>query len=69
MDVSPRMLVMVTANNNNKTYYMQPEGDFFRVEFGRVGASRQTRRYPISQWNKKYSEKIGKGYKDVTDLS
>ena len=69
MDVSPRMLVMVTTNNNNKTYYMQPEGDSFRVEFGRVGSSKQTRRYPISQWNKKYSEKLAKGYKDVTDLS
>lgn len=69
MDVSPRMLVMVTPDNHNKYYRMYPEGDSFRVEFGRVGASQQTRRYPISQWNKKYNEKLAKGYKDVTDLS
>lgn len=66
----PIMLIQVNPNQNaNKIYNMYPEGDSFRVEFGRVGASQQTRRYPISQWNKKYNEKLAKGYKDVTDLS
>lgn len=66
----PIMLIQVNPNQNaNKIYNMYPEGDRFRVEFGRVGASKQVRTYPISQWNKKYSEKIAKGYKDVTELS
>ena len=65
---SPVYLVMVTQNNNNKYYRMIPQGDRFEVEFGRVGASCQHASYPISQWNKKYNEKIRKGYVDQTHL-
>ena len=64
---------MVNPNNNgvqnNKYYQMTNNGDgTFTVKYGRVGASEQTRNYPISQWYKKYNEKINKGYQDVTDL-
>lgn len=54
--------------NNNKYYRMIPTGDTFRVEYGRVGAGCQTAVYPISQWNKKYNEKLRKGYQDKTEL-
>ena len=68
MEYTPKYLVMVTDRNNNKYYKMTPQGDNFRVEFGRVGGSSQIASYPISQWSKKYNEKIKKGYVDRTDL-
>lgn len=61
-------LICVTANNNNKFYYMEDlNNGMFKVEYGRVGASSQTVQYPMSQWDKKYNEKIKKGYIDVTE--
>lgn len=70
MEVKPAYLVMITATaNNNKYYRMIPKGDSFLVEFGRIGnTSSQTSTYPISSWNKKYNEKIRKGYVDQTHL-
>lgn len=68
MEIKPIYLVMVTSDNHNKYYKMIPNGSFFNVEYGRVGASEQKRSYPISQWDKKYNEKIKKGYVDHTDL-
>lgn len=69
IEYTPKYLVMVAPGaNNNKYYKMIPEGDNFRVEFGRVGGSHQTRSYSMSQWNKKYNEKVGKGYVDRTSL-
>ena len=47
---------------------MIPKGDHFVAEYGRVGASCQTRSYPISCWQGKYNEKLRKGYVDRTDL-
>ena len=68
-DIEPRHLVMVTAGaNNNKYYDMTPHGDFWTATYGRIGSGSQTRKYPISQWNSKYNEKIKKGYVDQTDL-
>ena len=65
---SPVYLVMVTANNNNKYYRMIPHGDTFSVEYGRVGSSCQKASYSMSQWDKKYNEKVKKGYVDQTHL-
>lgn len=60
---------MVTASaNNNKYYNMTPHGDTWTAEYGRVGSSSQKREYSLSQWEKKYNEKIKKGYVDQTDL-
>ena len=69
MEYSPKHLIMVTSNNNNKYYNMIPHGDSWTAEYGRVGASCQKRTYSIREWDKKYREKIAKGYKDVTDIS
>lgn len=69
MNVRPRYLVMVTENNNNKFYKQIPISDTeWKAEYGRVGSSPQTARYSMSQWDKKYNEKIRKGYVDKTDL-
>ena len=62
-------LIMVNAeNNNNKFYHMKELGDMFEVRYGRVGKSETVRTYPIYDWDKKYNEKIKKGYRDVTDM-
>ena len=68
IDIEPKVLIMVTVNNNNKIYRMIPHGDTFEVEYGRIGAGMQHASYSISQWNKKYNEKIRKGYVDQTHL-
>ena len=67
----PIYLVMVTATeNNNKYYKMIPNGDgsTWTAEYGRVGASCQKKQYPLNEWDKKYREKVKKGYVDQTDL-
>ena len=62
-------LIMVTPDNNNKYYEMTWNGgSTFTVKYGRVESTTQTGSYPYSKWNSKYSEKIRKGYKDVTDF-
>lgn len=68
-EIKPRYLVMVTASANNNKYYKQiPHGDTWTAEYGRVGSSPQSRDYPMSQWDKKYNEKIRKGYVDQSEL-
>ena len=65
IEVRPTYLIMVTTANNNKFYNCFPEGNTFRVEYGRVDSTVTTVRYPISEWNKRISAKINKGYKEV----
>lgn len=69
-DYKPKYLMMVTADaNNNKYYRMVPNGDgTWTAEYGRVGANPQKAIYPLSQWEKKYNEKVKKGYVDQSDL-
>ena len=67
-EVKPTYLIMVTTANNNKYYNCFPEGDKFRVEYGRVDATKTTAYYPMSKWNSQISSKLKKGYQDVTDL-
>ena len=68
MDIRPTYLIMVTTQNNNKYYNCFPEGNQFRVEYGRVDATKTTKYYPISKWDSQIRSKLAKGYKDVTDL-
>lgn len=68
MEVRPTYLIMVTTANNNKYYNCFPEGDQFRVEYGRVDATKTTAHYPMSKWNSQIASKLKKGYQDVTDL-
>jgi poly [ADP-ribose] polymerase len=67
-DIRPTYLIMVTTANNNKYYNLFPEGDRFRVEYGRVDATKTTTYYPMSKWNAQIASKLKKGYQDVTDL-
>ena len=61
-------LICVTENNNNKFYYMEDlNNGSFKVTYGRVGATETVITYPISLWDKKYNEKIKKGYIDVSE--
>lgn len=41
---------------------------YWEARWGRVGGSFSTMDYPIAEWDKKYHEKIRKGYKDVTAI-
>lgn len=68
IEVRPTYLIMVTTANNNKYYNCFPEGDQFRVEYGRVDATKTTAHYPMSKWDSQIKSKIKKGYQDVTDL-
>jgi poly [ADP-ribose] polymerase 2/3/4 len=62
-------LIMVTAENNNKFYNMRDTGTgIFEVEYGRVEKTCIKESYPSAMWDKKYKEKLKKGYKDVTHL-
>jgi poly [ADP-ribose] polymerase len=62
-------LIQVTDANNNKYYDMEQISDTrFVVHYGRVDKTRQTEEYSMEYWNKKYKEKIKKGYQDVTHL-
>lgn len=56
------------GQNNNKYYRMIPKGDNWIAEYGRVGAGCQTRSYGMYEWDKKYNEKLRKGYVDRTEL-
>jgi len=71
MNISPVRLILVEGRdgvNANKFYNMTPNGSEFIAEWGRVGVTSATKRYPISKWHSTYNEKTKKGYKDVTDL-
>ena len=60
---------MVTGANNNKFYEMSENSDgTFTAKWGRVGGNFDTKNYPNYEWNKKYNEKIKKGYEDVTKM-
>jgi poly [ADP-ribose] polymerase 2/3/4 len=62
-------LIMVTEANNNKFYHMFDLGNgTFKVEYGRVEKTKVEESYSISMWEKKYKEKLKKGYQDVTHL-
>ena len=67
---NPLYLVKVEPNaNNNKYYRLIPDGDYFNVQYGRIGVTGyQTARYSMSQWNKKLKEKLRKGYEDQSRL-
>lgn len=73
MDYTPKYLIFVSPDNkgvdSNKYYRITPNGDdTFTAEFGRVGATPQTKTYPMSKWNSTLSSKLKKGYVDRSDL-
>ncbi|MFX0061763.1 MAG: ADP-ribose polymerase [Candidatus Hermodarchaeota archaeon] len=62
-------LVMVTAQNNYKYYFMtQIDENKFKAEWGRIEVNHYEKIYPMSKWDSIYGSKIGKGYMDHTEL-
>ncbi len=63
-------LMCVTENNNNKFYRMVDNEDgTFTATWGRAGNNKhQSKVYAMSDWNRIYREKTGKGYTDITSL-
>lgn len=63
-------LIMVSEANNNKFYNMeQLDEETFEVRYGRIGSHPMICTYPLQQWEKKYREKVRKGYRDVSSFS
>ena len=56
--IRPTYLIMVTAENNNKYYNCFPEGDNFRVEYGRVIARKQQQVILCQNGNLKFQAKL-----------
>lgn len=54
------------AAQSNKYYEMTENGAYFDVVYGRVESTAINESYPMSMWDKKYKEKIRKGYVDKT---
>lgn len=67
-DYKPTYLIMVTNQNNNKFYNCFPEGDRFRVEYGRVDSTKTTLYYNKYDWDSKINSKLKKGYRDISQL-
>lgn len=69
VEVRPTYLILVSGDaNSNKYYNCFPEGDKFKVQYGRVDSTKTERYYPMSKWESQIKSKIKKGYQDVTDL-
>lgn len=68
MEIRPTYLIFVSADNHNKYYNLFPEGDRFKVQYGRVDSTKTEQYYPMSKWDSQIKSKLRKGYQDVTDL-
>jgi predicted DNA-binding WGR domain protein len=60
-----------TNNHHDKFYHMieNKDGASFTASWGRIGMNGLTHIYGINEWDKKYQEKINKGYKDTTNVT
>lgn len=63
-----KLIFVESDANKNKYYDMVDDGVILNCKYGRVGSSEQHASYPSKDWDKKYNEKIRKGYTDVTKL-
>ncbi len=62
-------LINVSDKNNNKFYLMEEiDSSSWKATWGRVGSAGSTKVYSSRDWDKKYYEKLEKGYSDVTSL-
>jgi len=62
-------LINVSDKNNNKFYLMEEIDSFsWKATWGRVGSAGSTKVYSSRDWDKKYYEKLNKGYSDITSL-
>lgn len=68
MNLEPTYLILVSANNNNKYYNLFPEGNQFKVQYGRIDSTKTEKYYPISKWDSQINSKLKKGYQNITHL-
>ena len=59
-----------TNNHHDKFYHMieNKDGASFTASWGRTGSNGRTQIYGMNEWDKKYREKISRGYKDTTNV-
>ena len=69
MSNSRNVYLTNTNNHHDKFYHMieNKDGTSFTASWGRAGSNSRTKIYGITEWDKKYREKIIKGYKDVAN--
>ena len=60
-----------TNNHHDKFYHMleNKDGASFTASWGRTGSNGRTQIYGMNEWDKKYREKISRGYKDTTNVT
>lgn len=59
-----------TQSGHSKFYRMtEISATEWEAEYGKIGNTPQKTKYSISQWHKKYNEKISKGYKELSHIS
>ena len=60
-----------TNNHHDKFYHMieNKDGASFTASWGRTGSNGRTQIYDMNEWDKKYREKINRGYKDTTNVT
>ena len=60
-----------TNNHHDKFYHMIENKDdaSFTASWGRTGSNGRTQIYDMNEWDKKYREKINRGYKDTTNVT
>jgi len=62
-----KVRLIYTDANSNKYYEMEESvTGSIMVSYGRIGTKPQINYYTMNMWDKKYNEKINKGYKDVS---
>ena len=56
-----------TNNHHDKFYHMieNKDGASFTASWGRTGSNGRTQIYGMNEWDKKYREKISRGYKKI----
>lgn len=64
-----RLIRVMAGENMNRFYHLLPGNGEFTVHWGRVGTKGQKKIYSSSQWDRKYNEKLKKGYLDITEQS
>ena len=59
-----------TNKHHDKFYHMieNKDGDSFTASWGRTGSNGRTQIYGMNEGDKKYREKISRGYKDTTNV-
>lgn len=68
MEIKPTYLIFVSADNHNKYYNLFPEGNQFKVQYGRVDSTKTERYYPISKWDSQIKSKLKKATKMLLTL-